>query len=385
MSRHSRQNRPFRKSPGVFPGPRKRDAGLGGLAYTEAEFGIPLPSAVKPRHCVPACIAAALALILWQSARPARGVVAMAGGVLRTDAPSALQAAPAAIGVPPDSIRPARWPRAEAAQYLAKYFAREQLGLELELEQARYHGQYWQAEPGLAELQQIETRRSEAIRRLTSEMNGLLAEMSPDESGAPLALLPFFSLDHPAPNLGFLSEASREKMEGLLLARDEAADTDPMAAAAKILSGQELADYLRWNAPTSAALRNHLAGFNTSESEFAAILQWQEATGSDRETTARANLARQIGPDRIAQLERLTDPAMHTAVQDLHRLGLPLDQAGWLADFRRAASAQLQQSWRDPRLTAAQSSAEVGVMRDAFRAELATQMKLLPDAADLLP
>jgi len=116
-----------------------------------------------------------------------------------------------------------------------------------------------------------------------------------------------------------------------------------------------------------------------------AILQWQGAAGSEREMQARDELAKSIGPGRLAQLDRLTDPAIHTAVQDLHRLGLPLEAAGWLADFRLEAAAQLQQSWRNPRMTAAQKQEEVGMMRNAFRTELAAQMKLPPETADLLP
>jgi hypothetical protein len=275
------------------------------------------------------------------------------------------------------------WSYTEAAGYLRQYFAREQLGLELELEQARYRGQYWEPEPGLAELQQIETRRTEAIGRLTAEMNAMMKELYPGGPSEPLALAPFFSLDRPAPNLAFLSEPSREKIEQALLARDES--VDPMAVAARILTEQELADYAHWNAPTSAALRNRLAGFAANEAEFTAILQWQAAAGSDHESAAREELASSLGADRLAQLDRLTDPAMHTALQDLHRLGLPLEQAGWLSDFRHEAVAQLQRSWRDPQLTEVQKQAEVGTLREAFRTELMTQLNVPPEAADLFP
>jgi hypothetical protein len=275
------------------------------------------------------------------------------------------------------------WSRAEAETYLTGYFAREQLGFELELERERYRGNYWEPEPGLAELQQIETRRTAGIRRLAAEMNAMVADMSPAATGEPLVLEPFFSLDHPAPNLAFLSEASRAKMEEVLLSRD--GSDDPLRPAAAILSGQELADYTRWNAPGAAALRNRLAGFGTSETEFAEILKWQGSVGSDREAEARAELAAHLGRERLAQLDQLTDPAMHTALQDLHRFGLPLDQAGWLADFRREAARQFQSSWTNPRLTAEQKNAEVGALRDAFRAELAGQMNVPPDTADLLP
>jgi hypothetical protein len=337
---------------------------------------------VKTRHRLFACLAAALALVGWQASSKRRAELPLVSGCLPVGPVGART--PVAVPSPaPASLVASAWPRAEAAKYLTHYFAKELLGVELELEQARYHGQYWEAEPGLAELRQIETRRTEAIARLTAEMNGMLEEMCPGAAGAPLALVPYFSLDHPAPNLAFLSEASRGKMEEILLAREEPADA--MAAAAKILSGPELADYARWNAPSAAALRNRLAGFDATEGEFNAVLEWQHAAGSEGESEARNELVRKLGAERVAQLDALTDPAVHTATQDLHRLGLPLDQAGWLTDFRRAAVAQLQRSWRDPRLTDAQKQAEVGVLRDAFRDELTTQLKIMPDAADLLP
>lgn len=292
---------------------------------------------------------------------------------------------------PPGVVRPGRpksvpgWTRAETAAQLQRYFSRELLQWELELEQARYRGEYWQPEPGLAEMQSVETRRAEGVRRLTTEMNALLEEMHPGEPGEPLALTAFFSLDRPAPNLAVLSESSRAKMEEVLLARDPSVEADPVREAELNLTGDELAAYLRWNAPPSAALRNRLAGFEASEAEFTAILKWQSVVGSDDETVARAALHESLGAGRLEQLDHLLDPAVHTAAQDLYRLGLPLAQAGWLADFRGAAVAQLQQSWRNPALTAAQKEAEVAALRDAFRQELTWQLRPLAESAELLP
>lgn len=338
---------------------------------------------MNPRRCLLACLVGAILVLgLWQTGRAPRQIDPV-------EAPAAARpranSSPVAIVATTEPARSASWSRPEAVRYLTQYFSREQLGFELDLEQARYRGQYWQAEPGLAELQPIESRRAEVIRRMTIEINALLAEMCPGETGEPLALVPFFSLDRPAPNLAFLSEASREKIEQALLARDPAVEADPMLAVATLLSGQELADYSRWNAPSSAALRNRLAGFEASETEFNDVLEWQAATGSAREAAAREELAGRLGPDRLAQLDRLLEPAVHTAAQDLHRLGLPIDQAGWLADFRQVAAAQLQQLWSDPRLNAAQKQDKVDTLRDAFRAELSAELRLPSEAADLLP
>jgi hypothetical protein len=337
---------------------------------------------VNPRRSILACLAGAILVLgLQQTGRAPRVAPVDAPAVARRGANSS----PVAIVSAAEPARPASWSRPEAVRYLTQYFSREQLRRELDLEQARYRGQYWQAEPGLAELQAIESRRTEAIRRMTIEMNALLADMCPGETGEPLTLVPFFSLDRPAPNLAFLSEASREKMERALLAREVAVEADPMLAAATLLSGRELADYTRWNAPPSAALRNRLAGFEASETEFNDILEWQAATGSAHEVAAREELIGRLGPDRFAQLDRLLEPAVHTAAQDLHRLGLSIDQADWLADFRQAAAAQLQRSWSDPRLSAARKQEKVDVLRGAFRAELAAELRLPPEATDLLP
>lgn len=341
--------------------------------------------AVKPHRPVFVGLAAALAIALWYLSLP---IPRHETTVMRVSPPVPARvpgAAPAGFNLAAERIKPTRWSRAEAVKYLSHYFSKEQLGLELKLEQVRYGGQYWEAEPGFAELQSIEVRRMEMIGRLTAELNAMLKEMCPTETGEPLALVPFFSLDRPAPNLAFLGDASRERMEAALLVRGETAWTDPLFTASQILSGQELVDYTRWNAPSAAALRNRLAGFAVNEEEFSAILQWQETAGSDREAEARTELAGRIGSARLAQLDQLNDPGMHTALQDLHRLGLPLDQADWVADFRRQAVVQLQQAWGKPELTAMQKQQEVAVLLSAFGAELATQMKLPPRTADLLP
>jgi len=83
-----------------------------------------------------------------------------------------------------------------------------------------------------------------------------------------LPLTAFFSLDRPGPNLGFLSPASREKMTEAILARAQEGELEAgnlMETAGRVLSGAELADYTRWNAPVAAALRNRLAGFDADE------------------------------------------------------------------------------------------------------------------------
>lgn len=349
-----------------------------------------MKSALKTRRHL-ACAAAALALLSWWLAHP----VQQAGTPGEPTAPllDGPEQLPSVSITSVDLVdaKPALragWSRSEAAKYLQAYFSRELLRAEIELEQRRYRGQYWETEPGLAELQEVESRREETIRRLTAEMNGLLADACPGESGEPLVVTPFFSLDRPAPNLAFLSAASRQKMEEalLVLARDGSLEADRMMEiAGRSLSGAELVDYTNWNAPASAALRNRLAGFAAGEEEFGALLQWQTAAGSDRETAARLELERRIGSERLAEWETQNDPAVSTALQDLHRLGRPLAQAAWLADFRLQATAQLQQSWGNPWLTDAQKQAEVGLVRNAFRDELAAQLNLPVTDADLLP
>jgi hypothetical protein len=272
--------------------------------------------------------------------------------------------------------------------YVRQYYAKEQLRLELALGQERYRGQYWQAEPEWPELQRIEARRVAAIRELTVEMNELLAEICPGETGEPLRLTPFFNLDQPAPNLAFLDGPAREEMETAMLGLATAASLGSdhmMAAAEEILSEEEFLEYSRWNAPVAASLRNRLAGFDPDEGEFTAILQWQAAAGSDQEAGARAELERRLGSERLARLDRQIQPEVSTAVQDLRRVGLPLDQAAWLADIRSRASLDLQQLWSDPQTTDSQKQAQVGFLLAVFRMKLAAQLGPRAAGADLLP
>lgn len=287
---------------------------------------------------------------------------------------------------------PKKWSRAEAAKYLTAYFTREQLTRELALEQSRYGPQYWDSEMGVAALRELQARREETTKRLSTEMNDILTAMCPGEAGERLTLKPFFSLDQAGPNLGFLSPASREALTEAILsfAQDEPIDAGKLQeAASKVLAGDELEQYNQWNAPAAAALRNRLVGFEADETEFKAIQHWQRELGLERDPAiTRTELARQIGVDRLAQFERLEEPVMRTAVQDLHRLGLPLDQAAWLSDFRTRAVAHIQKLWGDAALTDTQREALVKQVQSAYRVELTAQLGMSDSAlneADLLP
>lgn len=284
------------------------------------------------------------------------------------------------------------WSRAEAAKLLQGYYRHEQLEQELELEQTRYGSRYWEPELGVAALQDLELRREDLLKRLGTEMNALLAQMAPGETGEALSLSPFFTIDHAAPNLGFLSAESRAKMVAAIATDGENNPLEPeklLDAARQVLSAGELQQYNRWNAPASAALRNRLVGFEADENEFNAVLRWTQATDTGISADqARADLEQSLGGARLAEFERLQEPVMKTAVQDLQRLGLPLDQAGMLAGLRRQAVEHLQEVWGDQRLPGTQKGVRVREVQAAYRLAIAAQLQLPADdgsAAELLP
>ena len=332
------------------------------------------------RRILPGLGMIALALVVGWQLRP--GFATPASKNIRTPVP-----APARVAVVPPAIHPS-WSRAEAAKLLLGYYRREQLAQELELEQTRYGSHYWEPEPGVATLQDLQLRREDLLKRLGTEMNALLAEMAPGETGEALRLEPFFTIDRAAPNLGFLSAESRAKMAGAIAA-GQVEPEKLLETAREILSENELQQYLSWNAPASSALRNRLVGFEAHENEFNAVLRWTQATDAGiGAAQARAELEQGLGAVRLAEFERLQEPVMKTAVLDLQRLGLPLDQAAMLASIRRQAVEHLQDVWSDPRVPDAQKGNRVSQVQAAYRLAIAAQLQLSTDdgaAAELLP
>ena len=291
----------------------------------------------------------------------------------------------------PAQTKVQKWTSAEARQYLQAYYRSELLDRELELEQQRYAGKYWQTAPASGGEQDRSLQKTQLTARLQSEANEVFAGMCPGEPAPQLELAPFFNEDRPGPNLSTLTANSREEFKKvlLLLAPDE--PLDPillMDVAESVLSAGELAKYVRWNAPAASALRTRLAGHETNEKEFLALLDWQASLGTDTEGDAKAKLLRNVGPESMVQLEEQMEPTFQTAAQDLRRSGLPLNLAPWLADFRDQAAAKFQLVWADEQLSGAQKEERVRQVQSALRSELRAHLGSAVDmalAGDLLP
>jgi hypothetical protein len=99
-------------------------------------------------------------------------------------------------------------------------------------------------------------------------------------------------------------------------------------------------------------------------------------------------LAAQIGVQRVADLIRLCDPEIQTAVHDLHRLGLPVDQAESLAALRSQGIGEIEQTWMDPTVSPAMKELRVRQLLGDYRTRIAATFQIAansPEQTDLLP
>jgi hypothetical protein len=293
-----------------------------------------------------------------------------------------------AVAVPPRRARPAsattasavaevraapRPTRAEAARFLAAQYRREQFTRELALEQQRYGAEYWDAEgdgPALARLARLQAATRAELER---EANAILAELFPGETGDPLELPPIFDADRRGPNVSFLSGAARSAFEA---AAEEAGDFSPAAlqrAAARTLVPAELELYARWNDPAAAALRDRLAGFGATETEFLALWRGAATDGSMPAAPDAGDLPA-LAPARRAQLRALETPELRTAVHDLRRAGLPVNDAGWLALTRTQATTAIQAVWRDPAIAVDAKPVRVAQVEREFARAIALRL-----------
>lgn len=281
--------------------------------------------------------------------------------------------------------------RAEAVRRIVARFRRRQVAAELRLEQERYGPHYWDSEATGPEIRSLELRRS----RLLQELNAALAAaLPPGGNGDTIALTALFGEARGGPRLDFLDAAAQARVEDLLAAApDLAADRPALLDRVRdLLAPDQRAQFQDWNAPESALLRRQLVGFGASQVEFDAIARWpdfvnQGNAGLAEDAPAESRLADEIGVARVADLIRLRDPEVETAVQDLHRLGLPVDRAEWLAAMRGEATSRMQQVWADGALTADAKETRVEALRVAYATQLASA--LAPgraiDQAGLLP
>lgn len=246
----------------------------------------------------------------------------------------------------PDAATPALT-RGEAAQRVRSLYRQEQLTRELALEQRRYGRNYWDAPPG-GVARQVQRERDAMLAELSAEATQVLRDFFPDEAGEPVVLEAFFNSDRPAPNLVFLPPGQRARFEAELLADAKGAcDAQCLERIAeRVLAADEVELYRRWNAPAAGVLRQQLVGFNPTEAEFAALLHARNSIATNAPEPEFSELAAALGAGRFAALQKLQEPALQTALGDLHRLGLPLEQAEWLAATRTRVATEIGEIWR---------------------------------------
>lgn len=281
--------------------------------------------------------------------------------------------------------------REEAAEWLKSAYRKEQLARELAFEQLRYGRHYWESEANGATLAQIQQARAALLRQLNAEANQVLAEAFPDEVGEPIILTEIFNDDHPGPNVSFLAPASHQQFEELAAAAiiDGPLDAGRLLEIARqTLPAAQFEHYLAWNSPPAAALRHQLVGFASSEGEFQSILKANRSEEGAEEPAARAVLERELGPNRYAEYRQLIEPSLRTAINDLHRLGLPIEHAGALAELRNQATGSMQHIWSSEALAEFTKAGEVSRVQSVFRGEIALRLSSNArslDADDLLP
>ncbi len=288
------------------------------------------------------------------------------------------------------SSRPTAAPatrQAMAALVTARY-RQEQLTRELDLEQRRYGRNYWDAECDGRALGALQQAREAMLRELSADANEVLNALFPDEAGEPIALTAFFGVDRAGPNVTFLSASSRERFEAALLAApgETVADAGRLTElAAQVLSPNEIDLYRQWNEPAAAALRNQLVGFAPTEAEFVAILRdAQSVANEEPASTGIAGLETQLGAARFGELLKVRDPATQTALHDLYRLGLPLDNAGWLAAAREQAIASIQEVWQSAAVPDATKSQQVAQLERAHAQAINAKLNLSGSSLDEL-
>jgi len=224
------------------------------------------------------------------------------------------------------------------------------------------------------------------LKELGAEATQVLGGLFPGETGEPIVLAAIFDASHAGPNLSFLSSEARARFESEILADDSDRGADPerlREIARRVLSAGESDSYRKWNEPAAVALRAQLIGFNPTEGEFVAILQERRAVGEDGDAReAIAELENILGSARLTELEKLKDPALHAALNDLQRLGLPLGEAEWLATTRTRAIAAIGEIWQSALLTDGIKREQVSLVERTFSQAVAAKLGLTSAALD---
>jgi hypothetical protein len=322
--------------------------------------------------------------IAMRSSHRASAIVVPPGGELRRVAAQedrvernrTTDTRPAALAPSPISS-PAAATRAQAAAQLTALYRAEQLTREIDLEQKRYGDRYWKSECTGIEFAALQVAREELVNRLTAEANQILTSLFPTSSSDAITLEPIFDANHAAPNVSGLSPASRQRLEQEILASRSVDAGELLALAARVLPSPEFEAYRSWNDPAASALRHQLVGFDASEGEFLAILRDGHANESTLDGyDSHSKLEAALGPTRYAEYASATDAALNSAAQDLHRFGLPLDHAGWLATTRSEAIAAVQQIWSDPVLADSQKKQKLAEVEQRYATAVAARLSL---------
>lgn len=274
---------------------------------------------------------------------------------------------PSAVARPPTASAS----RQDIIDGVLAVYRKTQLNRELELEQQRYGTDYWKPDRNGAELAALRTRREAMLRQLSEEANRAIAAYFPNESVEPITLRPMFNDDEPAPNVTYLSPTARARFEEALLRLPDIDRRKADEQALQVLSGSDLEWYHRWNDRNAVALREQLLGFDPTEREFNALLQQNRVLGEAGDSYGGGfALEGQLGRERLAQLEALSSPAMHTALQDLNRAGLALANAEWLAATRQRAATEIQQVWQDTTLSDPAKAQQVSALQRQYGAAI---------------
>lgn len=294
----------------------------------------------------------------------------------RFPAPEKSRALGLSVGSPSAPIgAPTR--RAAAALVRALY-RKEQLTRELDLEQVRFGKNYWEAERRGCDLAGLPAAREAMLRELSAEATQVLADMFPGEAGEPVVLPAIFDADHAGPNVAFLSAEARARFEAAILADDSGRGADPerlREIAVRVLPPDAADTYRQWNDASAVALRAQLIGFNQTENEFVALLQAQRASAEDGDPrVVPIALETALDPARREELRQLRDPARHTALNDLQRLGLPLGDAAWLAAARARAVADIGEIWRSNLVTDGIKREQVALVEGIFSQAVAAKL-----------
>lgn len=260
-------------------------------------------------------------------------------------------------------------PERETRQGLRRALLRQ----ELALEQLRYGGGYWEAELSPADGAALDEAR-----------RAVLAEVSIAAEGETLE--PFFGPEQAGPCVRFLAPDARERFLDVLarVAGGAPLTTEVMLIAAReALSEADFAEYVRWNAPETKALRERLAGFAPSQHEFDAIIARANGAPEMKEL-----LRAELGEERFAEWRRQESAEMQTALRDVRRVGGAAADAVWLCAQRRRLVEQLAEIWNDAALTTAEKERRSATLKQAGREVLAARWPIrgpeLPEI-DLLP